>query len=246
MIIQSISNPKIKHVVQLHNKNYRYKHQEFIAQGLKTCKSLLDGQFQLKSLFITQDLYLQHQQDFLIEDVYIVTDDIMKHISTTTTPTGIVGIFAMQSDTITATENAVVLYNIQDPGNVGTLIRSANAMNIDAIYFIDCVDIYNPKVIQATTGAVAATKLYQTSWQIFQQTIHGLSLCALTVQNGKKPNEIPLKNSILLIGNEGQGLPQNIIQNCTYTMTIPMPGNTESLNAAIAGSIAMYLKAQSL
>ncbi len=244
MIIQSIQNPKIKHVQQLQNKKYRLKNQEFIAQGFKTCKTLLEAEFQLKSIFMTESNYLQHQDDFLINETYIVTDEIMERISTTTTSTGIVAVFGMKQQDFIATSNSAALVEIQDPGNLGTIVRSASAMGLEAVYLIDCVELYNPKVIQATTGSLKNLKIITCPWDFFKKHIGSISLCALVVDSGKKPEEIDLKNNVLVIGNEGQGLSSSIIKDCAEHMTIPMPGKTESLNAAIASSIAMYLKSQ--
>lgn len=244
MIIQSVQNPKIKHLQQLQNKKFRLKNQEFIAQGFKTCKTLLEAEFQLKSIYMTESNYLQHQDNFLINETYVVTDDIMERISTTTTPTGIVAIFGIKQQDFVATSNGAALIEIQDPGNLGTIIRSACAMGLQALYLIDCVDLYSPKVIQATTGSLKNLKIITCPWDFFKKNIGTISLCALIVDSGKKPEEIDLKNTILVIGNEGQGLSNSIIKDCTEHMTIPMPGKAESLNVAIASSIAMYLKSQ--
>jgi len=244
MIIQSSQNPKIKHLQQLQNKKYRYTHQEFIAQGFKTCKSLLEADFKLKSIFMTESNYLQYQNDFLIDETFLVTDEIMKKISTTTTPTGIVAIFAIKEQEFIATTNAAALVQIQDPGNLGTLIRSACAMGLEAVYIVDSVDVYSPKVIQATTGTLSNIKFITCSWDVLKGNMKSISLCALVVNSGQKPENIALKDNVLVIGNEGQGLSEHVIGQCTTRMTIPMQGKAESLNAAVAGSIAMYLKSQ--
>ncbi len=244
MIITSTQNPKIKHLVGLQGKNYRSKNKEFIAQGFKTCKTLLDSGFTLKSIFMTEPMYLEHQNNFLIDETYIVDDTIMQRISTTTTSTGIVAIFEMKNEKLTATDNGAALVNLQDPGNLGTLIRSASAMGLEALYLIDCVDFYNPKVIQATTGSILNLKIFICTWDEFKNSIQSIPLCALVVESGQTPNNIDLKHSLIVIGNEGQGLSDHILKQCTTRMTIPMPGKTESLNASVAGSIAMYLKSQ--
>lgn len=242
MIIQSLQNPHIKHVVHLQQKNFRAQSREFIAQGLKTCLTLQEAGYTIKTIFMTEQMYSDHQDQFLVPDTHLVTNAIIKHISTTMTPTGIVAIFNMLDHPLIATQNSAVLYGIQDPGNLGTLIRTASAMHLDALYLIESVDLYNPKVIQATTGSLGTLKIIPTSWEVLQPVIAAMPTCALVVKSGQRPENLPLKPSILIIGNEGQGLPEHVMQHCTYQMTIPMPGNTESLNAAVAGSIAMYLK----
>lgn len=244
MIIQSLQNPKIKHLQQLQNKKYRNTHQEFIAQGFKTCKSLIDADFTLKSIFMTEQNYLDYQNDFLINETYVVSDEVMQKISTTTTPTGIVAVFATKQHEFVVTTNSAAFVQIQDPGNLGTLIRSACAMGLEAVYIIESVDVYSPKVIQATTGTLSNIKFITCSWDVFKGQMKSISLCALVVDSEKTPETIDLKKNVLVIGNEGQGLSEHVIGQCTTRMTIPMQGNAESLNAAVAGSIAMYLKSQ--
>ena len=242
MIIQSLTNPKIKHLVHLHSKSYRQEHQQFIAQGLKTCVTLLQGGYSLHSIYLSESMYQEHGDLFPTESIVIVTDAVVKKISTTITPSGIVAVFAMPENKTAPTDNAIALYNIQDPGNLGTLIRTAAAMNITTVYLIEGGDPYNPKVIQATAGTIAHVVIVETNWSEFQKTNKDFKTCALVVNDGKTPESIDLKHTILIIGNESQGLPEQIINECSEKMTIPMPGKTESLNAAVAGSIAMYLK----
>ncbi|MFA5998526.1 MAG: RNA methyltransferase [Candidatus Babeliales bacterium] len=242
MIIQSLTNPKIKHIVNLHSKSYRQEHKQFIAQGIKTCVTLFEGGYKLHSIYLSEDMYQQHGDFFPSESIVLVTDAIVKKISTTITPSGIVAVFEMPENQSAPTDNSIVLYNIQDPGNLGTLIRTAAAMNIHTAYLVEGVDPYNPKVIQATAGTIASVEIVQINWSEFQKLCKSFTTCALVVQGGKTPESIDLKSSILVIGNESQGLSSQVIDECTEKLTIPMPGKTESLNAAVAGSIAMYLK----
>lgn len=245
MIIQSVHNEKIKHIIHLHKKKYRQQHFQFIAQGLKTCTTLQNAGYQLDSIYMIASEHEQHLQSFDQNITYVVTDAIINKISTQENPSGIVAIFKMPLVKKYASDNAIALMEIQDPGNFGTLVRTAAAMNIKTIYSIDCVDLYNPKVIQATTGTLAHVDVIPLSWQDFSDLCHNVIKCALIVEHGHSAEQIPLKECIIIIGNEGQGLPNFVTQACNYRMTIPMPGATESLNAAIAGSIAMYLKSQS-
>lgn len=242
MIIQSLTNPKIKHIVHLHTRSYRQTHGQFLAQGLTACITLMEANCELDSIYLTEKQYLAHGDSFPTERITIVTEEVMKKISTTITPSGIVGIFVTPQAANQATSNAIALYNIQDPGNLGTLIRTAAALNIEAVYLIEGVDPYNPKVIQATAGTIANVKILQLTWPEFETLRGNLETCALIVRNGQNPNKINLKRTILIIGNEAQGLPEAVIDQSSHQMTIPMPGSTESLNAAVAGSIAMYLK----
>lgn len=252
MIIQSLTNPKVKHLVALQRKSYRQEHKQFIAQGITTYQTLLNAGYKLDAVFVTPQAHDQHYQFLNPETMHEVNEAVMAKISTTTTPTGIVAVFEIPSDFYQdlheshqpVTANALVLHNIQDPGNLGTLIRTAAAMGIDTIFTMQGVDAYHPKVVQATAGTIGLTKVISTNWPIFYKKYKTIPMCALIVQGGNTPEELNLSESILIIGNEGQGLPEEISNACNTRLTIPMPGKTESLNAAVAGSIAMYLKSK--
>ncbi len=240
--ISSVHHDDVKHAVSLQNRSYRYEHQKFIAQGTRACQALLENYTPIV-IYMTETYYQSH--DFTSHEDYIVgvSDRVMDKISATTTPSGICAIFSMPSDQeLPKTGPGIVLMDIHDPGNMGTLIRSAAAMNIKYVILIGGVDPYHPKVIQSTAGCLQTVTIYQTSLEILAK--HNLELCGLVVKNGKKPEEINFNNLFLVVGNEAHGLSAEQLQACTTTMTIPMPGNTESLNAAVAGSIGLYIMAQ--
>lgn len=244
-IIQSLINPKIKHLVALQKKAYRQEHGQFLAQGATVYKTLLEAGMKLHSVFVTAQAYDAHHECIKPETMYEVTEAVMKKISTEVTPSGLVAVFEIPKDqNIQATSNALVLHNIQDPGNMGTLIRTAAAMNITTIFTMQGVDAYHPKVVQATAGTIGFVHIVPTNWPIFYKTYKHIAMCALVVDGGKTPDQIDLKNCMLVIGNEGAGLPPDIVRDCHEKLTIPMPGKTESLNACVAGSIAMYLKSK--
>ncbi|MBM18208.1 MAG: hypothetical protein CL947_04035 [Epsilonproteobacteria bacterium] len=240
--ITSQQNDTIKHIVKLQSTSYRNKHKQFIAQGYSVCKTLIDQQYQLIDIYMTESAWNKYHETYTDLPITLVTDAIMHKISTTVTPSGIVAVFALPQQSYIPTHNAMALYHIQDPGNLGTLIRTAAAMNIENVFIIDGVDPYSPKVIQATAGTIAYTNIITTDWQNFINKHTHIATCALVVKDGQSPEYINISNSIIVIGNEGQGLPIEIIKQCSQHLTIPMPGQTESLNAAIAGSIALYIK----
>jgi TrmH family RNA methyltransferase len=257
MIIQSLINPKVKHLVSLQKKAYRQEHNQFLAQGANVYETLLQAGLKLHSVFVTAQAHDEHHQILKPETMFVVTDAILRKISTEATPSGIVAIFeipnnfykacdldANPEDKHVVTSNSLVLHNIQDPGNMGTLIRTAAAMNIETIFTMQGVDPYHPKVVQSTAGAIGFVRLVQTNWPIFYKTYKHISMCALVVKDGQKPEDINLKECMLVIGSEGAGLPPEIITACQKKLTIPMPGKTESLNAGVAGCIAMYLKSK--
>lgn len=240
--ITSLQNESIKHAVKLQESGYRKAQGQFVAQGYTTCITLIKAGYQPIAQYLTHPFYLRHADEFDVENIIIVPNHIIDKISTVNTPSGIVVVFAIPKATFTPTSNALVLYNIQDPGNMGTIIRSAAAMNIENIFSVGGCDPYSPKVIQATVGTIALANIVQIDWNSFLTQHAHLKTCALVVDGGQAPKEINLSESILVVGNEGQGLPEDVITVCNQKLTIPMPGKTESLNAAVAGSIALYLK----
>lgn len=240
--ISSTQNEQVKHVVKLQNSSYRKQHQQFITQGLTVYTTLLAQGYKLVQLYLTESALDKHQAIFKDQSITLASGSVMKKISTSTTPSGIVGIFEIPKVHVEPSNNAIVLYDIQDPGNMGTLIRTAAAMSINNIYLIDGADPYSPKVIQATAGTIGFVKIIQSSWDQFIKEHAQFSTTALVVDNGQAPDNLNLADSILVIGNEGQGLSEATIRDCSQHLTIEMPGKTESLNAAVAGSIAMYLK----
>ncbi len=127
---------------------------------------------------------------------------------------------------------------------MGTLIRTAAAMNKKTIVCVESVDPWNPKVVQATAGAIGSVNIFCINWDELLLNKKNLSLCALVAINGKNPDTVNLQNSLIVVGNEAHGIPEQWIAACDTQITLPMPGKFESLNAAVAGSIALYLAAK--
>lgn len=247
--ISSVENLEIKQVVTLRTPTGRKKHQQFVVEGIRAIATFQFHQYQLTALYTTESMLpkayslLPNPQD---REYYIrlVTNSVMRKISTAVTPSGILAVFRLPKpqDTIELSAG-VALVNLQDPGNVGTLIRTAAALSAKTVVIVDGVDPWNPKVIQSSAGALASVNLLELNWPELVKTAHAqkVSLCGLVVKNGKSPEEIDFTNTLLIIGNEAHGLSKELQKECDQLMTIPMPGGTESLNAAVAGSIALYL-----
>lgn len=243
--ISSVANDQVKHVVNLHDKSYRHQHGQFIAQGTRACSELLE-QFEPVVIYMTEDYYATPDSKLLsnFSNLVGVSQHVMDKMSSAKQASGILAIFAIpQAKSLPQSGPGLVLSQISDPGNLGTLIRTAAAMNIKEIILIECTDPYSPKVIQSTAGCMTSVNLYQTSWQNLQAHKH-LELCALVVTGGQTPNQINLKNKFLVVGNEAHGLSAQQVLACQQALTIPMPGHAESLNAAIAGAIGLYLMIQ--
>lgn len=240
-LISSLDNPLVRRALELHHKKGRIEHGQCLVEGVRATAAFFAAERQLYHLFVTQDLVGQVPQDCPDHKVVVVSERVMGKISLGSSASGILGIFVIpEQKGPTALTSGLVLAQIQDPGNMGTLIRTAVALNKKSIVIIEGVEPYNPKVIQASAGTIAFADIIELSWQ--ELTARATSeLCALVVSGGKKPQEIDFTQSLLVVGNEAHGLPEAWLTDCQQRLTLPMPGGTESLNVAVAGSIALYL-----
>ena len=242
--ITSPINPLIKHVVKLHSSKHRTELQEFIAEGFRTISTIIKAGHQPIILFTVDEFLYDAQQLVADELIIVITPSVMEKISTAQSPSGLLATFHIPpQSSLTTLSSGVVLAQVTDPGNMGTLIRTAAAMNKKAVICVETVDPWNPKVIQATAGAIGNVSIFRLNWNEIVQNKKNIPLYALVPSEGKHPNHVNLHDALIVVGSESHGIPEEWIEQCDEKITLPMPGNFESLNAAVAGSIALYLSA---
>lgn len=237
--ITSLYNHDIKHLVRLHTTKERKQAKQCIAEGFRTIVTFLEGKTELLKLYITEEHEKEARSITDASDIVIVSEAVMRKISAAATPSGILGHFTIPQP-IQALGPGLVLAQVSDPGNMGTLIRTAIACGIHSIVVVEGTDPWSPKVIQASAGTISWAHLFQWDWSTLIQNKKGLQLCALVVHEGKTPDTLDASKALLVIGNEAHGLPPEWQKQCDTLVTLPMPGCTESLNAAIAGALALY------
>jgi len=239
--ITSADNPLIKKVAQLASSKGRAEYNQFIAEGLRTCKTLLASPLILDTLFVTDDTLAQARALVPEDRLMLVSTHIMDKIASTKTPSGFLGVFAIPRAQIPATiKPGLVLHDISDPGNMGTLIRSAIAFDRPQIILVNGVDPYNPKVVQASAGTLGQAALIFMTWEELIKHKNRPHIHALVPTGGQKLDRTS-KETLLLVGGEAHGIPAEQLKQCDRLTTLVMPGPAESLNAAIAGSIALYM-----
>ncbi len=240
--INSRTNDTIKHVVSLYQKKQRSAHKQFIAEGLRTCATLIESGMQLIQFFVTEQ-HVSAAQKLVNETmITLVADSVMEKLSSATTPSGIVGQFAMpEAHSAHTLSSGLVLAEISDPGNMGTLIRTAAALNQKSVVIVGGTDPYSPKVIQSSAGTIGMVHIFQWEWHELLEHKGKNQLIALVVSGGKTPSEMNAPHALLVVGSEAHGIPEQWVSDCDMRMTLAMPGSTESLNAAVAGSIALYV-----
>ena len=244
LCISSKENPRIKRVRSLQTKKGRRKHQQFIAQGFNVIRTLIQAGHEPTEIFCTNEQVAQIRSLLAACDLTILSDPVMRYIATENTPSGIIAAFnVLQGDRSEIIAPGLILARISDPGNMGALIRCAAAMGLKQVFAIECTDVWAPKVIQSSAGYIGSIDVIVCSWQdvVLRARQSGIPLAALVVRGGQQPDFSVLKPSLLVVGSESHGIPEQWAQACDIRLTLPMPGNTESLNVVSAASIALYL-----
>ncbi|WP_033164579.1 RNA methyltransferase [Clostridium sp. KNHs205] len=253
-MISSTSNPQIKNLIQLQTKpKERQEQKAFVVEGIKMFEEAKAGGHLMKA-YISEKLYeekISLQPDYFIGTSYeIVTEQVMKAASDTLSPQGILAIVRKQEYSIEELIrkydiNLVLLEDIRDPGNLGTIIRTAEGAGVTGIILSQAsVDLYNPKVIRSTMGAIYRMPIVYS--EDFLETLRvikaaGISIYAAHLKAASEYDTIsyPEKTAIL-VGNEARGLSEEAARLSNSNIIIPMEGKVESLNAGVAASILMY------
>ncbi len=237
MLYSSLENSKIKELKKLNQKKYRDKTNLFLVEGKHLLLEAYNGGY-LKEVLLLEDNGLD--LDVLVN---YMTSNVEKAISFLDTPTGMIGICEKKKEDIIG-DKVLILDDVQDPGNLGTIIRSAVAFNIDTIIVSEkCADIYSSKVIRASQGMLFHINILVKNLEEFIPEIKKLGYTILgtkvTLGNDLKTLEKKQKFAIIM-GNEGNGVRKSILDMCDEYIYIKMNKACESLNVAVATSIILY------
>ena len=175
--------------------------------------------------------------------IYKVDKATIEQLSDSKTPQGVVCIAEYIPNIVVKPKtNFLVLDGLQDPGNVGTLIRTAAACQFNYVYLVDSVNITNPKLIRSSVGSIFNIKVFELSREQFIRELKNWDLPLIKADmKGINIFKFSMKQQLgLVIGNEGQGVSREISQLCNYSVSLPMENNIESLNAGVSGSVIMY------
>ncbi|MVO09035.1 RNA methyltransferase [Flavobacterium sp. TP390] len=234
-----LSKNQIKLITSLQQKKYRKQYQLFFAEGKKVIQEFLDANYELHSLFTTTDLFLSVDTN----KIHTITVGELKKISALTTPNSCLAIFKIPKEKRT-TPNGLILAldDVRDPGNLGTIIRLCDWFGIETLWCSEeTVDIYNPKVVQATMGSLSRVNVLYTN---LEKKLSGIRVPIYgTFMDGKNIYEASLlKEGVIVMGNEANGISPSIEALVTQKIAIPRFGNlqqTESLNVATATAIIL-------
>ncbi len=239
MVISSLDNRKIKLINSLKLSKKRKEYQRFIVEGMH----LIEEAY--KSGYL-EEIYLLENEELGFDcnlDITYVTYEVMQKITSLNTPTNVLGICIMKYEHEIIGDRILILDNIQDPGNLGTIIRSACAFSIDTIVLSpNSVDLYNEKVIRSTQGMIFKINIIVND---IKQIISYLKnndylIFGTDVSHGIDVKNISPTKFGLIMGNEGSGLSPEIKNMCDKNLYIKMNKDCESLNVAVAASILLY------
>jgi len=234
-----VSKNQIKFISSLHQKKFRQTNQMFIAEGVKVIQELLDANFELEHIYATALLF----NEVPVVKFSLISDDELKKISALTVPNNCLAVFKIPAEMPFKEQNVVLaLDSIRDPGNLGTILRICDWFGIGQIICSpDTVDIYNPKVVQATMGSIARVNcVYTELLPILEHTklpVFGAFMDGENIYKMDLPQE-----GIIVMGNEANGISEAIENGIKKRITIPRFGalqKTESLNVATATSIIL-------
>jgi RNA methyltransferase, TrmH family len=238
-----LSKNTIKYIQSLYQKKNRVQENVFVVEGNKMVAELLVSDFTIKTIYATPQW--QTPNNIPTHLLQVITADELKKISSLQTPQQVLAVAALPVEKAIETIQllnkwTLVLDNIQDPGNLGTIIRLADWYGIENIVCShNTVDCFNPKTLQATMGSFARVQCHYTDVPTFLQSIQQPIYGALL--QGENIYQLQAKPGCIVIGNEGSGISKEVLPFIKQAITIPKKGKAESLNAAMATSIIVAI-----
>lgn len=234
MVITSKDNKRIKEIRKLLTKKGRTKAQQFLIEGEHLIEEAIQFGAHIEEIFVLEtDTY-----NFDLKTT-VVTKDVMSSLSTLVTPPGIIAVVRMETKSIES-DRVLAIDGIQDPGNLGTLIRTADAFNFKRILIgKNTVDPYSDKVLRSSQGSHFHVSLEDVDLIEVMQDFNG-TILTTDLSGQSLTDKITDEKVMIVLGNEGQGVSQEVLAVANYKVKIDMPGDAESLNVAVAGGILMH------
>jgi TrmH family RNA methyltransferase len=252
-MIESLNSPhvaRVKALIGSRGVKERKAAGQFVAEGLQCAREALVSKNgpKIETLYVTSNgrAKIEEITDLSAFNVVDVSDEVMKEMSETITPQGILAVCAIPQVTLNSialngSRRFIYLSEIQDPGNAGTIVRSADAFAMDAVITSPgSVDMYSPKVVRSTAGSLWHIPVFE-SVAIDEVLALGISAFSLGAGGAKELSQYQNSGDVVAVfGNEARGLATGQNVDSIDVVSIPMPGNAESLNLSAAASIVMY------
>lgn len=252
-VISSKDNEMIKNIKKLKEKKYRDETNTFIIEGIKLVEEAIQEKAEIRLIVICEDCIedgtISKSQLYEIakQECIYVTEKVFSILTDVKTPQGILAVIEKKNNSVEIDETQemiLALDQIQDPGNLGTILRTVDSANLKQI-IIDKngADPYSPKVVRSTMGAIFRIKIIQVEnlkQKLQELQKKGYEIIATSLDTSKDIYQISYQKQVIVIGNEANGVSKEIQQLANQKVKIPMLGKTESLNASVAAGIIIY------
>lgn len=255
MEITSKSNEKVKYLKRLNEKKFRQQTKTFYIEGIKVLEEVLDSKKAVNILFIaySKEILLKAKggeellQELLKEEfefpILSLDKKLLEEVTDTKTPQGILAVLQMPNRTLDISSSTIVLDGIQDAGNMGTIIRTADAFAFKNIVCLPgCTDCYAPKVVRSTMASILRENIILEGETISSLKEKGYTIVGTSLQASQELSSLSYSSGkyAFVLGNEANGISSDVIEQCDLLVKIPMSGSAESLNVGIAAGILMY------
>lgn len=246
--ISSTQNEKYKFFKSLNQKKYRSKTGLYTVEGIKSVSDAVSSGAPIEALIVS-DSFFSMQEDLIPQgfEIYIISDSIFSPLSDTEAPQGIIAVIRKRDTAASPDTSKAYIYcdRLQDPGNLGTIIRTADAAGFGGILLSkDCADLYSPKTMRASMGSFFHTDVIEncTKDNLSELKSKGFSVvCGVLSDKTVNYTSVDFRKPVIIvIGNEANGICDEILKISDYDVKIPISGKAESLNAAVAAGILMY------
>lgn len=253
--ITSSSNRFIKDIKLLYNKKDRWNEHCFFIEGTRSVEQCINTMSQIRYIVYSSELLNEDGESLLSRaekenyKIYKISKELFKMISDTDNPQGILAVVEFKEhslgDTLKESNFFIVLDRVQDPGNMGTIIRTADAFGANAVIVTSgCVDVYNPKTVRSTMGSILQIPIVHIKdikQALEELKAENINVIATSLDTDKYSYDIDFKEDCaLVIGNEANGILDEVVALSDQRVKIPMAGQAESLNAGVASAVIMY------
>lgn len=237
-MITSNDNNLIKKITKLSNKKYRDEYGAFIIEGYRSVKDSL-SLLKVETVVLSESAQLKYENEF--NDYEVVTDKVFSKISETENSQGVLAVVQKKQPLPINSDYCLFLDRVRDPGNFGTILRTAVACGFNTVYCNDCVDTYNPKVVRSSMSAIAKLNIINANESVLDELKNKGYLIVCADMNGIDlfKTSINDKKICLIAGNEANGVSDLVISKTDKIISLPME-NIESLNVSIATAVIMY------
>jgi TrmH family RNA methyltransferase len=254
--ITSLQNPRIKHLVKLRKRSVREKEQQFLIEGFRECLRAIENGWPVEEFYFCRDLFLGENEEELLKvldekniPLFSCTESVFRKMAYRDRPDGLIALapqhhFSLNELADLENPFLLVLVGIEKPGNLGTMLRSADGAGVDAVIVADSVtDVFNPNTVRASVGTLFTVPVLESTFAECDEWFRdqGIPLLAATPHTDRSLYQSNLKGPVAIVmGSEMLGLSDQWLNRCEVQVALPMYGVADSLNVSTCAAIMLY------